>query len=1195
MMKSKYPNKIDSSSEIPVVRDGITEVSSEFFNSLRSAIIQIEKTLGINPQGSTGQTVGDRISTSLDQSGNLSRDALVRSNVLFGQVTNDNVASNASIDETKLNLTVPTTVLQSEISEISSLLNTFTERLDQLAGVLNLHISPYASGRHKATSINVESAAQVTSETSTNSLEISNLQAALEKLYSHHINFVGVTSGENKSHDASQIYFDNTKISEITEFQNLQEVVEDIAEINSEALRDAFSYLNSNGLTLFGKKTSKFEFLNENDRIVGPYSVTFSPSGKSFTKITFVTPILFSGQINVFDILKLDGSTDSIDDGEYFIKSYEISTGNLLSIDIFGSLKTTSTGFVLANAYKNSYDYNNKNALNSTVRPRLLYTNTPEVAVCHPNAATIISSNFDISKLVEGEVSNLKIIIDDYKELEVSLYNEDLAYDEQSIDSAIETLNKQFLGNNVPALAYKLRMPTCYEIAISHLIPDIFGDSIKRSLMLSAPDNFDGTSAFGFQSSLGVKYYGKYGNPLHINGTLVKDFYKVNLFNSSQLQINTGSKRISLFSGSFLQYGVEVGDTVYIYNPENSLDEVVGRIGSISDENLDIDDLTLSFAGSLNDDSIVFIIKNTVKVSDLNFEIVSSSNGYLMIDALYDKNGRLFFNKRAEISNFIQNGGINVTVTDISVGYLKNSTIQLNTNASNEAYLTVGTIDGEKTKISSSGEYLVRSPTNDGYVTIRVSYTGPSTTSAGCDIVGLSENTKDIYHLSRFIFGPTLGRIFGFFGTPGIPNIIDKRVFGTIDTKQISANFIEKYIEQPRYDLRGTGIISGCLISNVQRDSTDIYTSFDITSGICVVNGVRFTINPIVGYKHYTNNDFYVAINKYGCLEVLAPDSDGNSPMVTSDINYAMLAIVKVDGSVLSSLLNNETYFDLRFFIDRIDYKISKEIIVATDSSDGHFTDISSAVKYSSFYSKIYQTSGTRSYGGPTIKIRDGVFEINEQILINFDCQIVGSGQSTILRRGSDFQSAGVREFGKNLDLSKIPFIIGGGTNSNSDRIKRGVTMKDFSYETIDGYSGASAVIAITQTIGTYPSTLTDNPPLFRFNNINFYGPQNLSISPNIFEYAIVLTKSDETKSVPTGVIFGNIIINGCYFNFMGDESVIIKQISNNITSYARNIVITGNIADNMAPNGTSGPQIFDFVSITPGVSIIQDNNATND
>ena len=43
-MKSNYPNQIDTNKEIPVVRDNITEISSDVINSLRSAIINIEKT-----------------------------------------------------------------------------------------------------------------------------------------------------------------------------------------------------------------------------------------------------------------------------------------------------------------------------------------------------------------------------------------------------------------------------------------------------------------------------------------------------------------------------------------------------------------------------------------------------------------------------------------------------------------------------------------------------------------------------------------------------------------------------------------------------------------------------------------------------------------------------------------------------------------------------------------------------------------------------------------------------------------------------------------------------------------------------------------------------------------------------------------------------------------------------------------------
>ena len=35
MSKSKYPNQIDTSIELPIARDNITQVTSELFNSLK--------------------------------------------------------------------------------------------------------------------------------------------------------------------------------------------------------------------------------------------------------------------------------------------------------------------------------------------------------------------------------------------------------------------------------------------------------------------------------------------------------------------------------------------------------------------------------------------------------------------------------------------------------------------------------------------------------------------------------------------------------------------------------------------------------------------------------------------------------------------------------------------------------------------------------------------------------------------------------------------------------------------------------------------------------------------------------------------------------------------------------------------------------------------------------------------------------
>ena len=88
-----------------------------------------------------------------------------------------------------------------------------------------------------------------------------------------------------------------------------------------------------------------------------------------------------------------------------------------------------------------------------------------------------------------------------------------------------------------------------------------------------------------------------------------------------------------------------------------------------------------------------------------------------------------------------------------------------------------------------------------------------------------------------------------------------KKIYGnTVDF----IKFIEKYIEQPRHDLRGTGIISGCQVFNII-DGNDFadFKKFDISGGVAIVNGIRFTINPISEIKIYPTQDFYVAINKY--------------------------------------------------------------------------------------------------------------------------------------------------------------------------------------------------------------------------------------------------------------------------------------------------------------------------------------------
>ena len=110
MPKTKYPNQIDTSVELPTVRDNITEIGSDVLNSFKSALLAIEKTLGINPHGSTGNTVASRLNQSLDSSGNLLPEALTLVGVLTGPITNNEVADHAAIKESKIDLNFPTLI-----------------------------------------------------------------------------------------------------------------------------------------------------------------------------------------------------------------------------------------------------------------------------------------------------------------------------------------------------------------------------------------------------------------------------------------------------------------------------------------------------------------------------------------------------------------------------------------------------------------------------------------------------------------------------------------------------------------------------------------------------------------------------------------------------------------------------------------------------------------------------------------------------------------------------------------------------------------------------------------------------------------------------------------------------------------------------------------------------------------------------
>ena len=407
MPKSKYPGQIDTSIEIPAVRDNIVEIGSDVLNSLRSAIFQIEKTLGINPQGSVGNTVADRLGKIVDGNGNILKEALDKANLLSGPITNSDVSKSAGIDEAKLRLNYPTSVLQCEISNIVIQLDNLIATISDLSSKLTLHINPASIDRHPATAISTSEIGSASSATGITSIGSGSVQSVLGDIFSSHINFDGSQiSQTNRSHESNQIWFDNTNVLDKITSSDAQGAIEDLAAaIGGQVDVHQYQYHDNGSFGIY--KT--FDPANPTrgmllvDQSTVSYFQTSTTDTKQTSRVTFTTkPLIPSVGISKSDILEItNGSIVSL----YQVSSYEgDGSGNIEYVDVFGRFDADSSASTTAKIYKKQNKKSNFSGLLATAREYksidgLSYTNSDLVQIANPNATFIISSSIKPSEI----------------------------------------------------------------------------------------------------------------------------------------------------------------------------------------------------------------------------------------------------------------------------------------------------------------------------------------------------------------------------------------------------------------------------------------------------------------------------------------------------------------------------------------------------------------------------------------------------------------------------------------------------------------------------------------------------------------------------------------------------------------------------------------------------------------------------
>ena len=888
MGKSNYPNKLDTSIEIPAVRDNIVEVGSDVLNSLRSAIFNIERALGINPQGATGNTVASRINRSLDGNGNILKEALDKAGLLSGPITDSDVSKAAGIDESKLKLKYPTTLLQDEISQLIKQIELISATLEELAFLYAAHTHPEAKNRHKGHAITIDAIGKAESDVGMVSSERQTAQELFESVFSSHINYSGSDISEaNRSHEAKQLFFDKTDVSAYIYSEDVQGAIIDVLNATRGQVEGHQNRHHSNGtlrtsvIAGAGDRTAGRMLLDEQRVTYYKYS-----PGET-TRLSSVTfsdmPSTPSEPIERSDILRIYSGIDE-DISDYQVHSVQYAGSTILSIKVFGALSRDSDPLDRVKVFKNLNTTANPAGLLASARHFPGATNINIVQIANPDSSTIVSKGIRPSEISLGN-RYIKVVVDDETEITIDVYDGAAAAG-QTIDSIIKAMNVEFAKKGASVLAYRVDYDDLHspEVALVHSLPSTSTQAFTLSVLRGGDDAID---SLGFGHIEGEVVDQGSGSEYYIQGEAY-----------SGLGIKLEQTGLALLEGTsavtshavgidLLEYGIAKGDLLVITN--TSSDNGTYVIEEVSSTSITVDNKQLTgnvWNDEATESSNFYILKSTVSLAVFDFlrpEGILGSNAAI-VDVFLSKDRDVFYNTRLEYAIAVHaasdsliapcdfDGDISL-YTDDSPGVI-------------EASLTADGIP----QLSLDGGALVGIPdVNSGYIrlksgayniTLLVFVESSSLIKAKIDnalgapfqieLFGEQDiNPEENLLLARVHFDSLFSRITG--AGANLPRIFKKLEAGITSDKDLSSKALNRVYQGPISETRSNGVTEGLKLTPAAEplylDGSEEYV-VNIAGGACYVKGKKFIFS---GYTDLISDvttadadKVFIAINEWG-------------------------------------------------------------------------------------------------------------------------------------------------------------------------------------------------------------------------------------------------------------------------------------------------------------------------------------------
>lgn len=1159
---SKYPEKIDSSVELPVVRNNITEATSEIINKIRSAVINIERAVGIYPQGEKN-SLSDRVSVSIDASGNIKRSALTNLNILTGKISDSEVSNNAGISESKLDLKYSTSYLQNQITILKNIISDTSESISDINSSLKIHLDKSSLNQHNAIQISIDSAPIEFSSSASKNVSNTNVFSEIKRIYSGHVNFSGTGVTEtNNSHTADQIHYESSLIVN-PDSKSVSDAIDYLLGLNSFDFSGLFSDFSTNSIFLEGSTENSFDGGGE---VLYNDGIFFSENTKNIFAITLDNGAAELPSVSAGDSLEVISS----ESGEsYFctilaIKFINESLGTVKEVMVSGSVNEPYSSGMTGKIRKTERSDYNKNSFNMAVRPASSSSSDNLLVCSNPEGATIISSGFK----VPSSSSNVVLEISATSSHTIQVFDSSIT---NSIESVLYKLNYYFSSNHLPVIATKIETGECQEICISSILSNSTQFAFRPYLRIRTSTSSD----LGFSHVYDKKIYGSNGNSSIANGTVINDPFSAENI-TDRVSFSSGNNFLSILSGSPESSKIKEKDFIYIEQGGDIL--ACLTVDSVFEETVSFSG-GYTFSSSKEDSTKIFLISNTIFIDfSISYSGNTGINRAFLYDIYYMPNGRISATSLMEsfgsaISTDNDGFITQCRIIDLSDGVGQYSSCYLNLSSTKFLNIQIGNnLVGQRVFAPITGTYKVPFPDGKGFALVHVITSKASVTSQpfSVEFETINNSISEGIRLCSVLASDYLGYYYGqSHGDINISYIQDKRDFGYVGPKQISSKFYRESIDLPRSETMDNFVSSGFGI--ISQSNSHI----EIEKGVAYINGRRVIFDGgRVDIDNSQSGHMLVILGTDGCihLEIL----NSQLPKIIQKQRMVLYYSNRTIRLSQGNGFNSDNAFPSGNFKQHFKRfgEIQKKFSEITVGSRGNFLKIKDAVEFARSHDYLMQNSLEPF----VIKLLPESHVVSEPIILgNFNIRLEGSEGSSI-KISEDMLDSGNEDISSNFGFNPATTMFITTSDLTSGRVSIHFKNIEFNYISIE--SGFFCVNIVYANGNNAPDISTN------FENCKFLGSEDLSLSlgddnsgSDYFNLIPVTMKCSEGTSQSRGR--SSLTMSNNLFYRVGSGSGTLVFVSHDITATTSLLNFEKILVENCTiENSSQNPDDFEYITI---------------